>query len=563
VQSSSASSAIPRSRARGDQLDIARGAWFRAEYRACLAALDAFTPYNRAQRIEATLLRARALVRLNDPAAAIALLREAEPWIDGVDAVATTQMLLGGAVARVESEGAGLAILDEAADFARNQFAHPSIAAEIDYTRALVHWTRGDLDRAEALADTVAASGADIIAARAGQLASLIDAANGLHVRSYHRALDALSTLSMCGHRDDHLTANLLHQVSVYEAELRGVITIPQWRLVRNEILFASPNVAAGSRTGTALYETYAALLDDDEERAFMQARLADTLAPSSGYRSRTLAARANVSRLYAETRNARQFIDHAAELAESYDWDSADDDESIGLVAVAEELRWYDSARANALVDRYERISGKKDALLVRSHDVRYRALQDLLIGAVRTMSDRRDLNAVERLRHACSAFKSIGYLSRAAWALIEMDEAYRRIGIAAPNDYFLTGARQIIRTHFPRSFLARRIGTCETSHPEGPGVNLTIAQREVLRGLCAGKTVEAIAEKRNCSPLTVRNHIDAAMKRFGVRSRADLVRELARRGWFGPSNLTPPESGRAVAAGPWFQRGSRGIGN
>jgi DNA-binding CsgD family transcriptional regulator len=533
VQVSSVPSIHFHSRAYRDDLGAARDAWFSGDFRACIAALDAAVPTTGTERTEAVLLRARALLRLGDAAAAVPVLREAQEWLLGADAVTTLRMLLGSAIARVESEGAGLAILDEAASYGRAQGAHGTVLAEVDYYRSLVYFTRCDLDSAEEIADVVANSDADIIAARAGQLVSLVDAARGLHVRSYHRALEALRKLNECGHRDDHLAANLLHQIAVYEAELRGTIAIPQWRLGLPDVTTAAVKVAPEPRTGAALYNTYAALIDDDEGRAFSQARLAEQLAPSEGYRARTLAARAKVSRVYDEIRNAREFIFHAAELAEVYDWDAASDDETIELLAIAEELRWYDVVRAKALVDRYETISGKQDALLVRKHDVRYRALEDLMIGAVRSMSDERDLGALTLLRRACSAFKSIGYLSRAAWALIELDGAYRRMGVTAPDDYFLSGAQEIIQRHFPRSFLARQIGAWGNVYADPLGANLTPAQREVLRALCAGKTVEAIAQARCCSPLTVRNHLDAAMKRVGVHSRADLVRELARRGW------------------------------
>lgn len=549
MQSTSASTISLFARRRGDALAAARESWFEGNFQGCLAALEHVHPVTATQRIETVLLRARALLRLGDAVTVVAILREAESWFAGVDAVTTLRMLLGSAIARVESEGAGLSILDDAAVYGREHDAHDSILAEIDYYRALVYWTRRDLEAAEALAISVARSSTDIITARAGQLASIIEAARGRHTDSYYAALAALRTLHQCGNRDDHLEANLLHQVAVYEAELRGMINVPQRRLASPVMDSPLADVAPIPRMFAALYNLYGALLDDDEDKAFAEGRFADNLAQSNGYRSRALADRAKVSRVYNEPRNAREFISHAAELAESFDWDGAADDEALSILAVAEELRWYDVPKAKGLVDRYESISGKRDFLLVRTHDERYRALEDLLIGAVRSMGPERDLDAIARLRRACSTFRSIGYLSRTAWTLIELDEAYQRFGVIGPNDYFLASAQQIIQQHFPRSFLARRIGTWEKVDNQPIGLNLTAAQKEVSQALCAGKTVDEIAEERRCSRVTVRNHIDAAMRRIGVHSRADLLRELARGGWFGPSEAEPSHRVARVA--------------
>jgi DNA-binding CsgD family transcriptional regulator len=551
VQYSSVSSMQVHRQARSDELADARDAWFRADYGACLRALDAFEPATGAQRIEAVLLRARSLLRLNDPAATIPLLREAESWVVGVDAVATLRMLLGSAVARVDSEGQGLAILDDSLAYARERNAHPAIVVEINYHRALVYWIRRDLDQAEAIAAAVGRARVDIISARGFQLCGFVSAARGRQAEAYQRFLEALQTLVTCEQRDDQLAANLMHQVSMYEAELHGIVSIPQWRISSPLVMTASPSVAPVQRTQAAFYEMYSALNNGDEDRAFDRARLADSLAPTDAYRSNALATRAKVSRMYGEMRNAREFIRHAADIADGINWDETDDDESLGLLVVAEELRWYDVSRSQALVDRYERICGKQDALLVRAPNALYRAIQDLLIGAVRAMGPERNLDAIARLRRACSAFRSAGYLWRTAWALIELDEAYRRSGVGRPDDYFLASAQQIIQQSFPRSFLARRAGSSGKVSCDVVGLSITAAQREVLRAFCAGNTVDEIAEERRCSRLTVRNHIDAAMKRIGVHSRADLLRELARRGWFGPSDVAPLHGiGRAANA-------------
>ena len=58
-----------------------------------------------------------------------------------------------------------------------------------------------------------------------------------------------------------------------------------------------------------------------------------------------------------------------------------------------------------------------------------------------------------------------------------------------------------------------------------EDPRVtSLTLAQRAVYRRLVEGVSVKQIAADLDRSDLTVRNHIQAIFRKFGVHSRADL---------------------------------------
>lgn len=65
----------------------------------------------------------------------------------------------------------------------------------------------------------------------------------------------------------------------------------------------------------------------------------------------------------------------------------------------------------------------------------------------------------------------------------------------------------------------------TCALTPPTG-------RQLEIVRLLAAGEEPQRIAEILDVSPVTVRNHIQGAMERFGVRSRVQMIVAAARAG-------------------------------
>jgi len=58
-------------------------------------------------------------------------------------------------------------------------------------------------------------------------------------------------------------------------------------------------------------------------------------------------------------------------------------------------------------------------------------------------------------------------------------------------------------------------------------PGA-LTPAEREVVRGVCDGKSNGAIARERGCSVHTVANILRGVYEKLRVNSRAELARKI-----------------------------------
>ena len=68
--------------------------------------------------------------------------------------------------------------------------------------------------------------------------------------------------------------------------------------------------------------------------------------------------------------------------------------------------------------------------------------------------------------------------------------------------------------------------------SSDDNPMNRLTPAERRVLAELCKGSKAREIADTFDRSFNTINNHTRAIFTAFGVRSRAALVAECARRG-------------------------------
>lgn len=64
----------------------------------------------------------------------------------------------------------------------------------------------------------------------------------------------------------------------------------------------------------------------------------------------------------------------------------------------------------------------------------------------------------------------------------------------------------------------------------PAAPAPSLSASEQEILRGIALGRTNAEIATRRGTSPRTVANQIAALLKKFGVRSRHELVLATSR---------------------------------
>jgi DNA-binding CsgD family transcriptional regulator len=86
-------------------------------------------------------------------------------------------------------------------------------------------------------------------------------------------------------------------------------------------------------------------------------------------------------------------------------------------------------------------------------------------------------------------------------------------------------------VNEHFPRSFLADRLGGRNVASGDAVVAGLAPVPREVLRHLLDGHRPKAIASVMGLAHGTVKNYVNAIHRRFSVRGTPELLVECYRR--------------------------------
>jgi DNA-binding CsgD family transcriptional regulator len=215
---------------------------------------------------------------------------------------------------------------------------------------------------------------------------------------------------------------------------------------------------------------------------------------------------------------------------------------------ALAEVLADTDPTVATEMFLRYEYIGVTYDQTQASYDDPRIVAYTAQVRGIIHRINGKL-AEAQRELQQAYKIFSEIGHLWRAALTLIELDATL--VPNEPRSDFYLETAALIIREHFPRSFLARRLGRWLRAYDDAIVANLSPSKREVLRYLLEGCSPKDIARLKHLAEGTVRNHICEIEAAFEVHSIQELLVACYRRGlgvasWsddFDPTaNFVPP---------------------
>jgi DNA-binding CsgD family transcriptional regulator len=492
--------------------------------------------------IEAWLLRARALLRVQRPADVAAELAPVLPTIPDVDHRTTAAMLHGAALARLLPSH-GIAVLGAIADTALRENAHSAVRAEIAYFRAVAHWSADELDAAEQLARDAQRNGCDVLAVRAMQLRAFI-AARSQRPSRYADALALFRTASRaygrCRERDLDLAMIIVQQIAALEQTLRSATVRGTHRSARGGRALPGSAFTANAPTAAFLRLCYddACLfaLDGDGGAALSKMREADDVADTPAWRVWARAGCAAVASMLGEAAAAKTYADGATALAQTVDWDETTDDERVAFVHLAEVYANLGDARAaSAALARFDGIARPMDATRIlrdRARDPRFAGWYAHVLGLVRR-GEGDAAAAVASLDAAVDAFRSCGYLWREALSLIELDAL---AGPAASGAH-LDRAVALIGEHFPQSFVARRLGPWARTAVDPLVAMLTPAEREVLRHVLEGRSQREIAEVTGRAYNTVRTQVQALHRKMGTSSDLQIVIACARRGIGAPS--------------------------
>jgi DNA-binding CsgD family transcriptional regulator len=492
--------------------------------------------------IEAWLLRARALLKLQRPDDAAAELAPVLPTIPDVDERTTAAMLHGAALARLVP-ARGIAVLAAIADTAQRDGAHAAVRAEIAYFRAIAHWSADELGHAEQLARDAQRNGRDVLAVRAMQLRAFIVAASP----TPNRFADALTLFrsaarayARCRERDIDLATIIMQQTAALEQTLRSATVPGTHRSARGSRALpgsAFPPPGPSPAFMRLCYDdAWLFALDGDGAAALAKMHEAEDAAQTPAWRVWALAACAAVSAFFGENAAARTTADRATTLAQTIDWNSTTDDERLAFIHLAETYAYLGDARAaSAAFARFDGIVRPMDAtrmLARRDGDPRFAGWYAHVLGLVR-LGEGDVASAAASLTSAVESFRSCGYLWREAVSLIELDALP---GPSATGAH-LDRAVALIREHFPRSFVGRRLGPWARAAVDPLLAMLTPAERDVLCYVLEGRTQQEIADTTGRAYNTVRTQVQSLHRKLGTTSNVQILVACARRGIGAPS--------------------------
>jgi DNA-binding CsgD family transcriptional regulator len=259
--------------------------------------------------------------------------------------------------------------------------------------------------------------------------------------------------------------------------------------------------------------------LEGDEFNAFRRLKEALGVANSLAWRVAALTDRAYLAAALGEKRWAAQELRDAHELASTIDWTTVAGEEKLALPVLADLFADRDPSVAIAYVATFRNTRKNFPRILSSRRDRRVEALEAYSLGKVQLELGER-AEAKRLLSQAWQIYEDFGIHWRAARAAL----ALAQLGDA---ETWRSRAESELQA-YPRSWLARGTGV-PSARPIVTGSaalqNLTLAQRTVFDLLLEGRGTDEIAATLGRSTFTVRNHIKAIFKAFGVNSRPALI--------------------------------------
>jgi DNA-binding NarL/FixJ family response regulator len=491
-------------------LDDLRQATRRAEFSDTARALDEMLA-KRSPSAEGALLRARIALRLRKPAEALEFVTRHGGLFSNAAACGEAVLIAGAAYARLGDERAASAQFKRAAAFVPE---HEPLRATLLYERALAAWIARKLDAAEKLLAELARldpAGDTLIEARVLQSvvaasrenlteqgALLLDALHLVHAQSNPPVLHWAVIASQIAYLAREMPSRALRDAAFAE------LTRVPWTSDLADYRFTMLR-AVGWRSA----------LEGDYFNAFRRLKDARAVAPTDAWRVMSSCDRAYFATVLGERRWAEQELSDAHELAASVPWVTLDGEERFALSVLAELFAPRDPALALSYVAKYKD-AGSRFARTLASHDDRrVGAMESYSFGIVQKALGETE-EAVRLLRDAWKVYDRIGYDWRAGRAALVL------AGITGDDAWKERAARKL--QGYERSWLAGAKGA--SAFPVPPqAVALTPARRAVYEQLLRGLSTAQIAAEQQRSEFTIRNHVKAIFKAFGVTSRPALI--------------------------------------
>lgn len=498
-------------------IDLARADFQSANFHAAAKRLTALLEAA-PNLADAALLLARVELRLGNPSEALSVLtRHARNAKRSAKAEAAT--LKAVAFARLGDTDSSRAQFRSAESLLAEG---DELRAELTYHMAASEWMERRLDRASKLLDRIPESRSanlDLhIAITRGAIASAsenLPAQGAILLDALRRVRGAVADVEV------YLYAMLVTQVAALAVEL------PSTEL-RDAALSNIDGVAWTDDISDLHFHAVRAIawrhaLEGDEFNAFRRLKEALAAARSDAWRVAALTDRAYLAAALGERRWAAQELRDAHELASTIDWNAVAGEEKLALPVLAELFAGRDPSVAIGYVTTFTNVGKNYPRILSSRRDRRVEALEAYSLGKVQLALGER-AEAKRLLTSAWSIYDRLGIqwrAARAALALAEVDD----------SQPWRDRATQALSA-YSRSWLARGEGGAPSPVLAVPpeAANLTAAQRAVFELLLEGRGTDEIARALGRSTFTVRNHIKAIFKAYGVGSRSALIVKATR---------------------------------
>jgi DNA-binding CsgD family transcriptional regulator/predicted negative regulator of RcsB-dependent stress response len=461
--------------------------------------------------VDGVLLLARVQLRRGDPSGALSSLTRLARS-SGREVKAETAMLKGSAFSRLGDAPSARAQFRTAAALLRPQDA---LRDELTYHMAAAEWIERRLERAQKLLDSIGEERSPDLDLHVSILRGAIASANENLPEQGAILLHALRRLGsqdvevyLYGMLVTHLAslAEELPGTELRDAAIAHVDKVP-WTDDIADLHFHAVRAIAWRRA-----------LEGDEFSAFRRLKEALAAANSGAWRVAALTDRAYLAAALGEKRWSAQELRDAHELAATIDWNSVPGEEKLALPVLAELFAERDPAAAMAYVSTFTNVGKNYPRILSSRRDRRVEALEAYSLGRVQlALGETRE--AKRLLTHAWSIYNDFGMPWRAARVALALAQT-------GDGEKWQQRAKTLLAS-YPRSWLARGPVSTASSGvgPAAGAPSLTAAQRAVLDLLLEGRGTDEIARTLGRSTFTVRNHIKAIFKAYGVSSRSALI--------------------------------------
>jgi len=490
-------------------------------YHACLDLCADLCVESSPSRDEALLLSARASLRLHRPKDAIKLLTAELPNFARREKKLEAEGLLGVAHATANDFATAELYAESLGGPELEAFPTP-LRSELLHHQALIAWMRGDLPAAD---ESLALSAIDQSAKARGRNAiteGWIAAKRGNYAEQARLLLRGVELLQSSSPVDVGMLGAAARALCALARDVAVAGLATSAHQIYNEVPWTADLAIDQFMSARTLGW---ALAMQGAGRYFEALRLmhkASSIAPSESWRVIALLDRAALKRYAGEAASASADLYEAFELGKTVDWSMAADESRLALVTMAELFAQVDVREASSLLAQYAEVQDSVSPRLQMLGDPRTEAYRSYVAGVVQeALNEPR--KAKRLLEGAYAAWNDGGYAWQAARTALHL---FRVSGESA----WWETARAKIR-EYPDSWIAAEINAASTGVGDDAWNRMTPRQREVFHALCEGLTARRIAERLECSPNTVRNHIHWVYQAFRVNSQPELIAEARKR--------------------------------